>query len=255
VYGNPTNPAPQQPPEAPRHRRRRFRIGRLFRWIFTIVVCLAIAFVVIRIGPSVYRRFFGDGNTVWVSERFGEVLKEKNELVVLETTLTGQETVSQKAWLIGTVQQVQVPYSFTISFAVDLSLAQVSVDNTMDSVVVRLPAPVAKYPKLTVDEDNMKKIDWLYPLTPERYAEIKNEIEEKLTAECSSNQEYLNTAWQNTMRNMESLFTSVTSTSEDGVTCTVEVVKDNTLTAPETTDETAAETVTDTETTALPNAA
>ena len=244
MNGYPTQPAPQEPPEAPRPRHRRFRIGRLFRLIFTLIVCLAIAFVVVRIGPSVYRRFFGDGNTVWVSERFGEVLKEKNELVVLETTLTGQETVSQKAWLIGTVQQVQVPYSFTISFTVDLSRAQVSVENTMDSVVVRLPSPVPAYPKLTVDEDNMKKIDWLYPLTPERYADIKNEIEEKLTAECSTNQDYLNSAWQNTVRNMESLFSSVTSSSEDGVTCTVEVVRDDTLSLPEATEESATPTAT-----------
>ena len=232
MNGYPTPPAPQEIPEAPRPRHHRFRLGRLFRRIFTLVVCLTIAFVLVRFGPSIYRRFFGDGNTVWVSERFGEVLKEKNELVVLETTLTGQETVSQKAWLIGTVQQVQVPYSFSISFTVDLSRAEVSVNTARDTVVVRLPSPVPAYPKLTVDEDNMKKIDWLYPLTPERYADIKNEIEEKLTAECSANQDYLDSAWQNTVRNMESLFSSVASTSEDGITCTVEVVKDDALPLP-----------------------
>ena len=37
----------------------------------------------------------------------------------------------------------------------------------------------------------MKKSDWLYPLTPERYAQIQQETEERLFAQCSENEEYL----------------------------------------------------------------
>ena len=234
----PPNPHDQpQPPPEPR-RRSRFRPWRFFRRLLLILLCLAVAFLLVRYGPNLYRRFFGDGNTTWVSQRFSEELKEKNELVIYEATLTGQDTVSQEAWLLGTVQKVTVPYSYSISFVVDLNLAAVSVDTASDTIVVRLPPPEAKYPKLTVDEDQMQKYDWLYPLTPERYAQIKSEIEQKLTDECSAKQEYLDAAWSAAVRNMETLFGSVTAQSDDGVTCTIQVIQDDSLAAAQ--DETAA---------------
>ncbi|MEG2951562.1 MAG: hypothetical protein RR946_12760, partial [Clostridia bacterium] len=90
------------------------------------VVCVALALVLVRFGPNLYARIFGNGNTVWISERFSETLKEKNNLVVYEVETTGQETVSQDAWLIGTVQKVVLPYTFHISFTVDLSQAKIS---------------------------------------------------------------------------------------------------------------------------------
>ena len=215
--------------EAYRPRRRRGGLRRFFRRLILLVICLAIAFVAVRFGPDLYRRFFGDGNTTWISERFGEELKEKNELVVFETTLTGQETVSQNAWLIGKVQEVLVPYSFSISFVVDLSKANVNVDNVSDTIRVHLPSPSAKYQKLTVDEDKMKKYDLLYPLTPERYAQIKAQIENKLYKECASKQEYLDLAWETTEKNMESLFKTVAEKSEDGITCSIQVIRDDSL--------------------------
>jgi hypothetical protein len=122
-----------------------------------LLLCLAIAFLAIRFGPDLYRRFFGDGNTTWVSERFSEEMDEKNELVVYQATLTGQETVSQDAWILGTVQKVTIPYSFSMSFSVDLSRANVSVDVASDAIVVRLPSPKASYYKLSVDEDQVQK--------------------------------------------------------------------------------------------------
>lgn len=219
------SPYDRQNEDPRRPARRRGRLRRFFRRVFLLVLCLALAFLAVRFGPNLYRRFFGDGNTSWISERFGEQLKEKNELVVYEATLTGQETVSQSAWLIGDVQQVIVPYSFTISFVVDLSRANVSVKSASDTIEVTLPAPEAKYPKLTVDETKMKKYDLLYPLTPERYADIKAQIEKKLTDECANKQEYLDLAWETAVKNMESLFKTVAEQSKDGVTCTISVTQ------------------------------
>ena len=126
-----------------------------------------------------------------------------------------------------------MPYSFSISFVVDLSRANVAVSDSGDVITVRLPSPTAKYPKLTVDEDNMKKYDLLYPLTPERYAEIKSEIELKLTAECQTKQEYLDAAWSNAVKNMEALFKSIAERSEQGVTCTIQVLRDDRLSEPD----------------------
>jgi hypothetical protein len=233
----PQTPQTPQAPQAPPRRRRRFRPLKWIRNLFLLLLCVLVAYAAVRYGPNLYRRFIGNGNTAWVSERFSEELKAKNELIVYEATLTGQETVTQDAWLLGTVQKVTVPYTFTIGFTVDLSLASVSVDAATDTIVVQLPPPVAKYPKLTVDQTNLQKNDWLYPLTPERYAEITAEIELKLTEECSGKQAYLDAAWEAAVDDMESLFGGIAAQSTDGVTCAIRVIENDGLAPAETTPE------------------
>ncbi|MEF9878635.1 MAG: DUF4230 domain-containing protein [Clostridia bacterium] len=198
------------------------------------VVCVALALVLVRFGPNLYARIFGNGNTVWISERFSETLKEKNNLVVYEVETTGQETVSQDAWLIGTVQKVVLPYTFHISFTVDLSQAKISLAG--NTVEVRVPSPVASYHKLTVNEDKMKKSDWLYPLTPERYSEIKKQLEERLFQEYSVNPEYQKNAWGVTVKDLETLFGSIVENSEMGKTCDIHVIRDDTASQPLATD-------------------
>ncbi len=204
------------------------KISAFFKALFWIFLCAVLVFVGIRFGPTLYYRFFGSGNTQWISEQFSEQLKEKNELVVYETTLEGQETISQEAWLLGKVQEVVVPYSYSISFVIDLQHSSVTVDPDTNSIQVHLPLPKASYSKLTVDEANMKKHDWLYPLTPERYASIKTEIENKRFKECSENPAYLDAAWATAVKNMESLFKSVAEQSEQGMTCAIVVIQDDT---------------------------
>ena len=119
---------------------------KFIKRLFGFVVCLALAVALVRVGPYVYERFFGGADTQWISEQFSQTLHEKNELVVYEVEVTGQETVTQDAWLLGTVQKVEMPYTFRMSFTVDLSLAVVSALD--DGVEVRVPPPVAAYPKL-----------------------------------------------------------------------------------------------------------
>lgn len=218
----------------PHRPRRGFHPLRFLRTLLLLLLCILLGYGALRYGPAIYQRLFGSGNTTWVSERFSEELKAQNELVVYQTTLTGQETVSQEAWLLGTVQKVSIPYSFTIHFTVDMNLAQVSVDTATGDIVVRLPKPVASYAKLTVDEDNMEKVDWLYPLTPERYAEIKNEIEQNLYDECASKQEYLDAAWESTVGNIQTLFQNVLTANESTITSAVNVIMDETLTQADT---------------------
>lgn len=202
---------------------------RFFKRLFGFVICLALAFGVVRFGPAVYTRLFGEGNTRWISERLSETLREKNELVVYEIETTGQETVSQEAWLLGTVQKVEMPYTFQMRFTVDLSRSVVSAED--GTVEIRVPSPVPGYQKLTVDEDNMRKYDWLYPLTPQRYAAIKQELEDRLFEEYSANDQYRQNAWNRTVYNLESLFSTVTKESLLGAGCQVLVVEDSTLNA------------------------
>ena len=175
--------------------------------LLQLLLLVAVLLAAVRFGPSLYAKLFTTGNIQWISERFSEELKDKNELLVFETTLIGKETVSQNAWLLGTVQKVQVPYEYVISFAVDLSQSNVQRSGNVIEVFIPLPQPI--HSKLAVDDAQMKKTDWLYPLTPERYADIKTEIENKLYEECSANQDYVDAAWSSAEKNMKSLFLAV----------------------------------------------
>lgn len=200
---------------------------KFFKRLTSFAVCMVLAVLLVQYGPYLYIRLFGEGNARWISERFSETLREKNELVVYELETTGQETVAQDAWLIGTVQKVEMPYTFSMCFTVDLSKAAVSVNENV--IEVRVPTPKPGYQKLVVDDNNVRRVDWLYRLTPERYAQIKQEIEERLFSEYSQNAEYQQNAWNVTVRNLETLFQTVAEQSTFGVTCDIRVIEDNTL--------------------------
>ena len=200
---------------------------KFIRKLFTVILLAALVFTGLRFGPALYARLFGGGSVQWISERFSETLKEKNHLVVYEVENTGQETVTQDAWIFGTVQKVIVPYTFQMSYTVDLSRAAVSAEGS--EVQVRVPAPVPGYQKLTVNEDEVQKVDWLYPLTPERYAEIRQSIEDRLFEEAKANPEYAQNAWAITVRDLENLFMAVVESAGFGSGCTVSVLLDENL--------------------------
>lgn len=200
---------------------------KFIRKLFTVILLAALVFTGLRFGPALYARLFGGGSVQWISERFSETLKEKNHLVVYEVETTGQETVTQDAWIFGTVQKVVVPYTFQMSYTVDLSRAAVSAAGS--EVQVRVPAPVPGYQKLTVNEDEVQKVDWLYPLTPERYAEIRQSIEDRLFEEAKANPEYAQNAWAITVRDLENLVMAVVESAGFGSGCTVSVLLDENL--------------------------
>lgn len=200
---------------------------KFLKRFFSFLLMLAFAFALVQYGPNLYVRFFGEKNARWISERFSETLKEKNELVVYEIETTGQETVTQDAWLLGTVQKVELPYSFQMSFTVDLSSAKVDVAENV--IKVRVPSPEAGYQKLTVDENNIRKNDWLYPLTPERYEQITRHVEKKLYDEYSVNQDYCDQAWNVTVHNLQKLFRAVTDQSLFGDVYEIQIIQDDSL--------------------------
>ena len=200
---------------------------KFFKYLFILLICAGIAFAGVHFGPAIYYRYFSGGDTTWISERFSEELKDKNEMVVFETTLTGQDVATQDAWLIGTVQEVSIPYSYSIQFVIDLSHCQIVAKQ--NAVEVLLPSPRANYAKLTVDEEHMKKRDLLYPLTPERYAAIKEELEARLFAEASTKSEYLDAAWKSAVSNVEGLFQAVLSGSAPGANYDIQVIMDDSV--------------------------
>ncbi|MFH1512495.1 MAG: DUF4230 domain-containing protein [Bacillota bacterium] len=179
---------------------------RFFKTLLTILLCAALIAAGMLYGPRLYRLLFGNSNATWVSERFSEELNEKRELIVLEKVIAGQESVSTDAWLIGTVQEIVIPYTFTASFSVDLRQAGVSYDAAGNTIRVSLPAPGVNYYKLAVDEDSVQKYDLLYPLTTERYTQIKQEIEQKLFNEVINDPELKEGAWVSAVGETEALY-------------------------------------------------
>ncbi len=198
---------------------------RVLRSIMTMVMIAVLVAVGILFGPRLFSLFFGGASPTWVSERFSEELTAKRELVVLEKTITGQETVSTDAWLIGTVQEVSIPYQFSANFSIDLRQATVQYDETSNEIQVMLPPPTVTYYKLTVDEDSVKKYDFLYPLSAERYAEIKQEIEQKLYDEITNDAELKESAWASAVSETEALYSTVLATNNTAAAVAINVME------------------------------
>lgn len=195
---------------------------KLLKRCMTLICCIAMGAGAVQFGPAVLMRLFGEGTVQWVSQQFSETLREKNELVVYEVETTGVETVTQQAWLIGTVQKVELPYTFQMRFTVDLSSAKIQSEENV--ITVSLPAPVPGYQKLTVDEEKVRKTDWLYPLTPERYAQMLQEVEDRLFANASENPAYQQEAWKIAVQNLQSLFAGVSQQHFLGENCEIRIV-------------------------------
>ena len=196
---------------------------RFMKTLITIVLSAVLIAGGVLYGPRLYALLFGGANATWVSERFSEELIQKRELIVLEKVITGQETVSTDAWLIGTVQEVVIPYTFTASFSVDLSAASVLYDEGTNAIQVLLPAPEVVYYKLTVDEDSVEKKDFLYPLTTERYTEIKLEIEQKLYTEVTNDPELQESAWASAVSQTEALYQALLEANNTSAGFVIEV--------------------------------
>ncbi len=198
---------------------------RVFKSILTLVLIAVLVAAGVLFGPRLYAMLFGGANASWVSERFSEELTAKSELIVLEKTITGQETVSTDAWLIGTVQEVVIPYSFTAGYSVDLSTANVQYSEENNTIQVFIPAPEIYYFKLTVDEDSVKKYDFLYPLTSDRYTEMKQEMEQKLYEETLSDPQMKESAWAEAVAQTEALYRAAMDASGATAVFTVEVLE------------------------------
>jgi hypothetical protein len=198
---------------------------RVLKSIVALVLIAVLVTVGVLLGPRLYALLFGGANSTWVSERFSEELTAKRELIVLEKTITGQENVSTDAWLIGTVQEVIIPYSFTAGFSVDLSMASVQYSEENNTIQVFIPAPEVNYYKLTVDEDSVKKYDFLYPLTSERYTEMKQEMEQKLYDEVVNDPDLKESAWAEAVSQTETLYRAAMDASGATAAFAVEVLE------------------------------
>jgi len=197
------------------------RIGKV---ITTLILCAVLVAAGVLFGPRLYALLFRGSNATWVSERLSEELNEKRELVVLEKVITGRETVSTDAWLIGTVQEVILPYTFSANFSVDLRQAGVSYDKQSNTIQVLLPLPTVAYYKLTVDEENVEKHDFFYPLTADRYAEIQRELEQKLYGEVTNDPALKESAWASAVSETEALYQALLTANGTNAVFTIQVI-------------------------------
>ncbi|MBE5802488.1 MAG: DUF4230 domain-containing protein [Clostridiales bacterium] len=202
---------------------------RVFLVVLLMAILMALSLVSFRYSPTFRSFLLQNGSAKWLSQRFSETIREKNELVVFEAELTGQETYTENAMLLGTVQKVEMPYTFVINFSVDLSKAVVSPDEENNTLIVSVPAPYVSYYKLTVNESEMKKTDWLLPLTPERYAELHSHLETRLCDESKNNPEYLANAWNRTVNVLETQFKSLIQSNPMAETYTIQVIQSDAL--------------------------
>lgn len=170
---------------------------RIIKRIFAVILLCVVVVIGYRFWPYLSAHLFGNSSSNWITQKLEESITSQNELLVLNIETTRIETVTKKAWLIGTVQKVEIPYTFSMHYSVDMSKANVSIDGTDISIVTPVPKP--GYQKLVVDESNMKKTDWLFPLTAEGYAEIKSELEAKLFQEYADSQACAKQALENTV--------------------------------------------------------
>ena len=199
---------------------------RFFKWLIKVILLAAVVLTLVHFRGPILKWVWSvlplNQTVTTISEQFSETLTAKNTLIVYEVTLTGQETVTQDAALIGTVQKVTMPYTFTMSYSVDLDKAQLSSEE--NKIIVRVPKPTPGYQKLEVDEDSVTKTDWLYPLTTRRYAQIKQEVEDRLFAQCSENADYQAAAWNNTEESIRRMFDTIKQQNTLGFIFNLEIL-------------------------------
>ncbi len=192
---------------------------KFFLILFVIVLAVAAVFAYMLLTP-------GESRAKWLTVRFSETLKEKNELLVYSGEKTGREIYQRNAPLVGTIQEVELPYTFSFDYSVDLSKAAVEVNDA--TVTVRVPGPRLCNYKLTIVDNEVERSGGLVYLSPNKYTEIKQSLEQRLLDETQNNEEYMTDAWNITVRNLTSLLRSVAQANSAGG-ITIDVVRDDTL--------------------------
>ena len=118
---------------------------KFFVFLFLIILALTALVVVAVLSP-------GESGVKWLSVCFSETLKEQNELIVYSGEKTGIEIYQRNAPIVGTIQEVEMPYTFSFEFSVDLSKAVVDVSGK--DVTVHVPGPrLYNYKMTVVDRD------------------------------------------------------------------------------------------------------
>ena len=138
---------------------------------------LALCIALIVFAPDILRIWSNLTGVRVSSEVLTEEIRETGILLTLTAEETGEFVSEVPARVIRVAQRVSAPYRYCLSMGVDLSEATV----TNDGGVVTLALPAAQIAAESFDiTGKVKKFDFLYPLTQDRYNEILNEQKAKL---------------------------------------------------------------------------
>ena len=138
-----------------------------------------------------------------VSILLSRKVENADDLVTLRCTDTGIMAAETNALFIGTVQQVNVPYSYEIGFGIPLK--EITFDAVEDGVCVSLPLIRMLYDSFQVTGEP-KVSDFWYPLTEQRYQKMLDEQAAACQAEYLSNDAIIDQAWNATCKALEDLF-------------------------------------------------
>lgn len=208
---------------------------KVIKTIFTCVVVLALAFVGIRYGNRILDFIIGrDSSLTWYSTTLSETLKEANELTVYKVETEGTEVISNNITVfgatIGTTQKISIPYTFNMEFKADLSKATIS--GSGNTIEIRIPSPYTDNSKLIVDEKRVQKSDFFDPITHKQQEEYYRQIEDKLFAQYSADEECIKAAWASTESNIRNLISSAFQNANKDFNYIIKIIRDDTLLAP-----------------------
>lgn len=129
------------------------------------------------------------GAAVNTSVTLSQKLSQSARLECVQVDVNGVLDSTTNALFIGTVQSVQIAYTYHASIGIDLTKVQIRTEG--NTVVLELPAMEVLSDSLTPTE--IQRSDFWYPLTDERRQQLLNDEQEarreKHLAEVSSSAE------------------------------------------------------------------
>lgn len=129
------------------------------------------------------------GAAVNTSVTLSQKLSQSARLECVQVDVNGVLDSTTNALFIGTVQSVQIAYTYHASIGIDLTKVQIRTEG--NTVVLELPAMEVLSDSLTPTE--IQRSDFWYPLTDERRQQLLNDEQEarreKHLAEVSSSEE------------------------------------------------------------------
>lgn len=193
------------------------RIGTYFAKIIAtaLVICLVVVCLP-QIKTLVEALFPGvSGSAYTTATLLKREMQKMGKLTAVEYTDTGVLVSTIPAALIGDAQKVSIPYSYQISFGVNLADIMVRADED-GSLTFFVPSVVMINDKLTVT-GKAEVYDFWIPLTDERYQQILDEQAATLRESYLSNADIQAQAWDATVEQLRTLFSKWISSETVGV--------------------------------------
>lgn len=192
------------------------RIGKYFAKVIAtaLVICLVVVCLP-QIKTLVETLFPGiSGSAYTTTTLLKREMQKMGKLTSVEYTDTGVLVATIPAALIGDAQKVSIPYSYQISFGVNLADIMVRADDS-GNLTFYVPSVIMISDKLTVT-GKAEVYDFWIPLTDERYQEILDQQAASLRENYMADADIQAQAWNTTVEQLQALFSKWISTETVG---------------------------------------